>query len=106
MNSVNCPACRESAFDQWEPVDVAGQHTFYSLNDVAMHQRLTVAAQSVLEYQMLKCLHCGLEFSVPMRAPSAVWSISMFIKDGRRRVYSQRNGSNADFVEHLCRWLC
>jgi SAM-dependent methyltransferase len=55
-------------------MDVAVQHRSYTPDDQKMQQDLTAAAsESALAYQMLECSHCGLQFSDPMREPSAAW---------------------------------
>jgi len=72
MSQPVCPACGQNAFEPLECIDVSEQHSLYAPNDQEMQRDLTAAAsESALAYQMLKCRHCGLEFSDPMRAPSA-----------------------------------
>jgi len=74
MSLAVCPACGKNTFVRREYIDVAEQHKVYAPNDHRMQRDLTAAAsESALAYQMLKCRHCGLEFSEPMRAPSSLW---------------------------------
>ena len=74
MSASACPACGRGAAALIERLDVAAQHAFYAPADPALQQRLTAAAApSALQYAMLRCSHCGLEFSSPLRAPSGDW---------------------------------
>lgn len=74
MSAPVCPACGRDAAELIERLDVADQHALLAPADPGLQQRLTaVAAKSALEYQMLRCSHCGLEFSSPLRAPSSEW---------------------------------
>jgi len=74
MSVPACPACGQNVSVPREYVDVTEQHRFYAPDDQGLQHILTFAAsESALAYQMLKCQLCGLEFSEPMRAPSASW---------------------------------
>jgi methyltransferase family protein len=74
MSRADCPACEGDQFDELEFVDVAEQHRLYAPDDQAMQKALNdAAAETGLNYQMLKCRRCGLEFCDPLIAPSAKW---------------------------------
>jgi SAM-dependent methyltransferase len=74
MSQTVCPACGQGAFEPREFIDVAEQHKLYAPDNKETQQELTAAAsETASSYQMLSCRHCGLEFSIPMHAPSAAW---------------------------------
>lgn len=74
MSAPSCPACGRGAAEPIERFTVADQHALYAPADEGLRQRLTAAAAAAaLEYQMLRCRHCGLEFTSPLRAPSSDW---------------------------------
>jgi len=74
MSQSECPACGRASFDLCESIDIVEQHRSYSPNDLQMQTDLTAAAaESALSYQMCRCRNCRLEYSDPMRAPSAAW---------------------------------
>ena len=74
MSQPDCPACQRSAVDNCEFVDVGEQHKFYAPDVEEVKQALTAAAaKRTLNYQMLRCQFCGLEFCDPMCAPSREW---------------------------------
>lgn len=74
LTSPICPACNGHACRPLELVDVAEQHRDYASKDRETQLSLTAAAaKTALQYQMFKCDRCGMEFSDPMRAPSAEW---------------------------------
>jgi hypothetical protein len=74
MSAPGCPACGRGAAELIDRLKVADQHALYAPGDEELQRRLTAAAAATaLEYGMLRCPHCGLEFSVPLRAPSPEW---------------------------------
>jgi SAM-dependent methyltransferase len=74
MSQAACPGCGQDASEPCEFIDVAEQHKLYAPGNPEMQQGLTAAAtETASSYQMLKCLHCGLEFCDPLVAPSAAW---------------------------------
>jgi len=74
MSATDCPACGRDAAKLIEHINVADQHAFLAPAEEGLQQQLTaVASGTALEYAMLRCPHCGLEFSSPLRAPSAEW---------------------------------
>ena len=74
MSAPQCPACGHNAAEPIERYNVADQHALLAPAEEGLQQRLTaVAAETALEYAMLRCPHCGLEFCSPLRAPSADW---------------------------------
>jgi 2-polyprenyl-3-methyl-5-hydroxy-6-metoxy-1,4-benzoquinol methylase len=74
MSAPQCPACGQAAVEPIERINVADQHALLAPAEAGLQQRLTaVAAEAALEYAMFRCRHCGLEFSSPLRAPSADW---------------------------------
>lgn len=74
MSAPDCPACGQEAAEPIEHYSVAEQHALVAPTEETLQQQLTaVAAEAALEYVMLRCRHCGLEFSSPLRSPSADW---------------------------------
>ncbi len=74
MGETICPACERNRFEPCESIDVTEQHRLYSPDNQKTQQELNEAAfETASSYQMLKCLHCGLEFCDPLKAPSAEW---------------------------------
>ena len=73
MSQQVCPACYKCKFDLCEFVNVVEQHRLYAPENQETQDCLSAAPEIVPGYQMLRCSHCGLEFSDPMLAPSAAW---------------------------------
>lgn len=74
-----CPACESNALDLRELIDVAEQHKVCAPDDRKIQEALTaVASKTALNYQMLRCRHCGLEFCDPPAAPSAEWYLLFY----------------------------
>jgi SAM-dependent methyltransferase len=69
-----CPACHSADHELLELIDVRDQHRLYAPTDVNAQEQLNVAAEvSGLDYQMLRCRQCELEFCDPMKAPDSNW---------------------------------
>jgi trans-aconitate methyltransferase len=74
MTPMICPACNGKSGIPLEVVDVTQQHQYYAPKNKEIQLALNAAAaEGALQYQMLRCAQCGIEFSDPMRAPSANW---------------------------------
>jgi 2-polyprenyl-3-methyl-5-hydroxy-6-metoxy-1,4-benzoquinol methylase len=74
MTTLDCPVCNGHACRRLELVDVVTQHQDYAPKDQQTQFALNAAAaETALQYQMFKCDGCSIEFSDPMRAPSAEW---------------------------------
>ncbi|MEO6734639.1 MAG: class I SAM-dependent methyltransferase [Ferruginibacter sp.] len=74
MEHLSCPACGSVTFTKLEYVDIPKQHAFYAPSDQMRQNQLTQAASTAaLNYQMIGCLNCKLEFANPTIAPSPVW---------------------------------
>jgi 2-polyprenyl-3-methyl-5-hydroxy-6-metoxy-1,4-benzoquinol methylase len=74
MTHPVCPACNGHASRRLELVEVAEQNRDFSPENQETQLALNkAAAETALHYSMFKCDHCGIEYSDPMRAPSAEW---------------------------------
>jgi len=74
MSASACPACGLSGVELIARHNLAEQHALLAPADATLQQELAaIAALAATEYVMLQCLHCGLEFSSPMRTPPSEW---------------------------------
>jgi SAM-dependent methyltransferase len=72
--TLDCPVCGHKEVQNLESIDVAKQHLHYAPQSQKRQQELTEAAKSsALNYQMVLCNNCQLEFASPKIAPGPVW---------------------------------
>jgi SAM-dependent methyltransferase len=71
---LDCPVCGNKDTSNLESIDVAKQHHHYAPQSQKRQQELTEAAKpSALNYQMILCNNCQLEFASPTIAPGPAW---------------------------------
>lgn len=74
-----CPACAGLAFQEVEHGLLHAQHLRYAAQDASGAARLDDAYGHAVEaYRVLRCGHCGLEFSQPLLAPSERWYAELY----------------------------
>lgn len=68
-----CPACGSRNSEALEKIDVIQQHRSYSKDMIIQADLNEAMKETALEYNMKKCVSCGLEFASPLKAPASKW---------------------------------